>query len=49
MAVLRPDQMIRCSVPVIMAGIIAVSRPYDDVRSPNSLDAFLRYFWLPIP
>ena len=25
MAVLRPDQMIKCSVPVIMAGIIAVS------------------------
>jgi len=24
MAVLRPDQMIRCSVPVVMAGIIAI-------------------------
>lgn len=26
MAVLRPDQMMKCSVPVVMAGIIAVSR-----------------------
>lgn len=24
MAVLRPDQMVRCSVPVVMAGIIAI-------------------------
>ncbi len=26
MAVLRPDQMMKCSIPVVMAGIIAVSR-----------------------
>lgn len=28
MSVLRPDQMMKCVVPVIMAGIIAVSPPH---------------------
>ena len=27
MSVLRPDLMIKCSIPVVMAGIIAVSEP----------------------
>jgi ATP synthase proteolipid subunit len=37
MAVLRPDQMMKCSVPVVMAGIIAVSRSNDFYGSSMSI------------
>lgn len=37
MAVLRPDQMMKCSIPVVMAGIIAV-------RPTKSKNVFLLVF-----
>ena len=51
MSVLRPDLMMKCVVPVIMAGIIAVSQPalfhrnpQDRVRSESQID--FSYFLL---
>jgi len=50
MSVLRPDLMMKCVVPVIMAGIIAVSQPAFSIvirrtecaASPNSTFLILR-------
>ena len=38
MSVLRPDLMMRCVVPVIMAGIIAVSHLYAQLPYEQTAD-----------
>jgi hypothetical protein len=47
MAVLRPDLMMKCTVPVIMAGIIAIvsqiQAPIRSVHITHALRALVRF------
>lgn len=43
MSVLRPDLMMKCVIPVIMAGIIAVRRFVAGQRSDAFLPAYYTY------